>query len=498
MKKRIISVFLLIAMLTGPILTACSEAPAQDETESTPASVETTAAPDETDAETEEAELVDQIEQKDYNGYEFNYLAYSVPREDGTARTLTEFWVEEDSAEPIAAAVWKRNLFINEKLNVKIAMTPSADVAGDVRRAVSSGDNSYDMAGPYKQPAFSVALEGITRDWNTLDIDYEKPWWSQNAREKLDVKGYQFLMSGAILVTEIDDTLAMMYNKNLGENYGLEDVYDVVLEYKWTNEKFMEMTSAVSDDLNGDGIMRPGQDVYGYIQDPDSMSKNWLFSSNLANSRVTEDGTMDFNVDVDRVQGLLDMMAPYFQTDNVNSDLNLYTGMTYFQEDKIYMYAIIVHNVEELRDMESDFGIIPYPMFDEAQGEYITHVGYGSPILLLPILNTENDERLADILEALAITSKQWLIPAYYETTLKEKIARDPDTAKMLDIIVDSMTYDLSYLLNTGIVPNTYQLISKGSNNFASTWAKGEKRNIAIAQKSVDKLIEAGVTQNGG
>ena len=28
--------------------------------------------------------------------------------------------------------------------------------------------------------------------------------------------------------------------------------------------------------------------------------------------------------------------------------------------------------------------------------------------------------------------------------------------------------------------------------------AEGKKRNIAIAQKSVDKLIEAGVTQNGG
>ena len=317
MKKRIISVLLLIAMLCTPVLTACSETEKNEETQGKTTNSETVnPSENPVEAETEEPELVDQIEQKDHNGYEFNYLAHSIPRGDGTARTLTEFWVEEDSAEPIAAAVWKRNLYINEKLNVKIGMTESSDVARDIRTAVSAGDNSYDMAGPYKQPAFAVAMEGLTRDWNTLDIDYSQPWWSQNAREKLDVKGYQFLMSGSILITEIDDTLAMMYNKDLGAEYGLENIYDVVLDKKWTNAKFMEMASVVSEDLNGDGIMTPGTDVFGYIQDYDSMSKNWFFASDLANSRVDAEGKLDFNVNVDRVQVLLEQLATFFKGEN--------------------------------------------------------------------------------------------------------------------------------------------------------------------------------------
>ena len=60
------------------------------------------------------------------------------------------------------------------------------------------------------------------------------------------------------------------------------------------------------------------------------------------------------------------------------------------------------------------------------------------------------------------------------------------------------MTYDLSYLLGTGLVANNYKLIVDGSTNFSSAWAKSYKRNQAIAQKSVDKLIENGNVQNGG
>jgi len=494
MKKRIISALLLAAMLLTPVLTACSETPAQDETDAPSAGMETAPAADETEAETEESQLIDQVEQKDYNGYEFNYLAVETGI-NGTTRFVDEMWVEEDSPEVILSATYKRNLFLAERLNVNVAVTPVGDVPGTIRTSVTSGDNSYDMAGPWKQPALSLALEGHLRDWNTLDVDYSQPWWSQGAVEKLQVQDYQFLMSGNILISEIDDTLAMVYNKSIGTEYNLEDVYSLVLENKWTIDKFMELTSAVSDDLNGDGEMDTGLDLFGYVQDPASMTNNWFFSSDMMNSYVDESGAFKFNVDGEKVQNMIDKLAPYFKTDNVYSGLDLYKGLTFFQEDKIYMYAIILRNVELLRDMESDFGVIPYPKYDEVQERYLTHVGSASPILVIPLLNTEDDERLSDILTAMAISSRQYLLPAYYETALKEKMARDPETATMLDIIVDNKTYDITYLLGVGLISSGANLITQGSTNFASSWAKLVNRNEKIVQKSYDKLIEAGQKQ---
>lgn len=493
-KKRIISALLLAAMLTTPILTACSETTQQDSPDTAPSGSDTSAAAGESESEGDETNLLAQIEKKDYNGYEFNYLALETGI-NGTTRFVDEMWVEEDSAEVILSATYNRNLFLAEQMNVNIAVTPVSNVAGTIRTSVSSGDNSYDMAGAYKPDSLTLALEGNVRDWNTLDIDYAQPWWSQGAVEKLRVQDYQFLMSGNILISEIDDTLAMVYNKDIGEEYNLEDVYSLVLENKWTIDRFMELTSAVSDDLDGNGEMDVGTDLFGYVQDPASMTNNWFFSSDLMNSYVDEDGAFHFNVDTERVQGMLDKLSPYFKTDNVYSGLDLYKGLVFFEEDKIYMYAIILRNVELLRNMESDFGVIPYPMYDEVQGRYLTHVGSASPILTIPLLNTEDDERLSDILEAMAISSRQYLLPAYYETALKEKMARDPETATMLDIIVDNKTYDITYLLGVGLINSASGLIKSGSTNFASSWAKTSSRNEKVAQKSFDKLIEAGKKQ---
>jgi len=493
MKKRILSALLLAAMMLTPVLTSCSETPGQGETDTSAASVETTPAAGESEVETEEPKLTDQIEAKDYNDYEFNYLAIQGGR--GGSRFEDEMWVEEDSADVILSAVYNRNLLLEERLGIKISITPSTNLYGDISNSVTSGDNSYDLCGPYKADANSLALQGVLRDWNTLDIDYSQNWWSQGAVEKLNILGHQFWMSGSILITEIDDTLAMFYNKEVGKNYGLEDIYSIVLENKWTIDKFMEMTSAVSDDANGDGRMKPGDDVLGYVQDPASMTNNWFFAADLMNCQITEDGVFSFNVDAERVQGLLDKLAPYFQTDNVYSGLELYQGMPYFKEDKIYIYAIILYNMEDLRDMDSDFGVIPYPMYDEAQGRYITHVGLASPILTIPLINTEDDERLSDILTSMAMASKERMIPAYYEVALKDKIARDPDSATMLDIIVDSKTYDITYMNGLGLISTGASLITKGSTNFASSWAKMTARNEKIFQKTIDKYLEAGEKQ---
>lgn len=495
MKKATAWILAMIMLLT-PIFSACSETTAEEDKSvaaenADPAAVEGEAEPE------VEAQLIDRVEEKDYEGYEFNYLAHETGI-NGTTRFVDEMWVEEESAEVILNATWQRNMFISDRLNVEIAVTPAADPSATLRQAVTAGDDSYDMAGAWKAPSLTLSMEGMVRDWNTLDIDYTQPWWSQGAREKLKVKNYQFLMSGNILISEIDDTLAMCYNKDLIADYNLEDIYAVVREGRWTIDKFIEMTSAVSGDLDGDAEMKIGVDLYGYVQDPASMTNNWFFSCDMMKDGVNDDGMFDFNVDGERVQGMLDKLAPYFDTDNIYSGLDLYVGLDYFQENKIFVYAIILRNLELLREMEVDFGVIPYPMYDEAQGRYITHVGAASPILTIPLLNTSNDERLADILEAMAVSSRQYLLPAYYETALKDKIARDPETADMLDIIVESKTYDLSYLIGTGLISTGAGLITSGSTNFASSWAKSASRNAKVVQKSIDKMIEAGEDQELG
>ena len=58
-------------------------------------------------------------------------------------------------------------------------------------------------------------------------------------------------------------------------------------------------------------------------------------------------------------------------------------------------------------------------------------------ILAVPITAT-NLERTGIITEALSAESYKRVIPAYYETALKTKYARDDESVQMLDMIANS------------------------------------------------------------
>lgn len=90
--------------------------------------------------------------------------------------------------------------------------------------------------------------------------------------------------------------------------------------------------------------------------------------------------------------------------------------------------------VTVFRAMETDFGILPMPKFDKEQKEYFSIVSTGSAnTISIPV--TADAERSGAVIEALSAESHYILTPAFYDTVLKTKAARDDDSADMLDII---------------------------------------------------------------
>lgn len=496
---RIRIVSLLVAstfLLTLLALTSCVK---KDSSDDNIAQTELTKIDESSAAESESSDndLLDMIEKKDYGGYDFNVLATAPdPNINNPTRFVDEIAVEREKGEVINDAVWYRNLFINNKLNVNIHAIPTSDYASTVRKSVHANDRAYDLISLYKHFTFSLAAEGLFRNWSELDIDYHRgEWWNQSALENLNICGIQLFMSGSMLMSEIDDTLAMLFNKVLAEDYNVGDIYETVKTGDWTIERFGQMVALVSADLDGDSKMKPGNVLYGYIQDPISMTNNWAFSCDLLHDKIEDDGTLSLNVDSDRINRTLEALSPIMKSENVNTNLDLYEGLNYFKENTIFIYAIILRNVELMRDMDVDFGIIPYPKLDDHQENYYTHVGIGSPILTIPKTNVADDKMLADILEAMAISSHYYYIPAYYDIALQTKIARDEQSEEMLDIIIASRIYNWTYYAGTSegtssIVTIIAPLIKKGSANFSSNWARSEARTIKVLQEFLDNIIE--------
>ena len=137
--------------------------------------------------------------------------------------------------------------------------------------------------------------------------------------------------------------------------------------------------------------------------------------------------------------------------------------------------------------MEDDYGIIPYPKWDEAQDGYHTMVDGSHDILGVP--KTASDtERTGIIVEALSAESYKKVVPVFYDTALKTKAARDEDSSAMIDIIRDSLTFDFGYLHSSSIDSVGHMFVGwirENNNNIVSSY---DARSSGFATK-LEKVL---------
>ena len=116
-------------------------------------------------------------------------------------------------------------------------------------------------------------------------------------------------------------------------------------------------------------------------------------------------------------------------------------------EPKRALFADGVFNnaVTTLRDVEFDYGIIPYPKWDTQQEAYYTSVDGGHEGLAA-VRSISDPEFVGTIIEALCAESWKKTVPAYYDVALKYKGARDYESIAMIDMIMDSRIFDFGYV----------------------------------------------------
>lgn len=178
---------------------------------------------------------------------------------------------------------------------------------------------------------------------------------------------------------------------------------------------------------------------------------------------------------------------------NQNEDADFPTPVHSYSLDRfIDGRAVFINNeifasIEYLRDMKDDYGILPYPKWDENQDKYYTMVDGSHDVLAVPI-TVSDPERTGIITEALCAESYKQVVPAYYETALKTKYTRDDESIAMIDMIVNSRVFDLGYVYDgwKGASFIFADLVSKNNPNFESKWASSESAITKYYQSVID------------
>ncbi len=434
MKKKILSILLLGAMLVS--LVACGgDGKGNDDTKDT------------TDVSGTENSAYAGIEKKNY-GKELNILYHNPD-----SAYFTYFFTEENDGEAMQVAVYNRELKIEDHLGIEINWV-IANNAGDtsinavypsLQQMAMTGDNLYQIAFTHCiQDTAILITDGLLTDLNTVStINLDNEWWNQRSNENLSAGGKQYYVVSDFT---IPDVYTVLFNKEMVKTNNLEDPYQLVRDGKWTLDKMRELGEAVLLD-NGDGIWDIN-DTYGFGAPGEHMLTAFTYSCGLQIVEKDEDGNFTFALNnqktydvVDKLKQLFDSPATYYYEwyhdagvmgGSVEKSLNISTGRCLFGLKAL-------SSLDEYRNIDIDFGILPYPKYDENQEDYLS-LDWG--VLTCVPLVSQDKEMTGEALELFAFLAKDEVLPTFYDIMLGEKLSRDPESREMLDIIFDGVIFD--------------------------------------------------------
>jgi ABC-type glycerol-3-phosphate transport system substrate-binding protein len=474
---------ILAAAIISTFFTACASSGTDTETTTAGQTVTTQA------ENTETTLLYPVLPEKNYDGYEFSFLV-----RDESAMIFAEkaIFSDGESGEPINDAVYRRNKKIEETFNIKITQNAVASPSATIKTLITAGDCPYDAMSEATQPVSLMARENMLVElYDVPYLDLSMPWWDQTLKTDLSIGGKLYLAAGDLIITDEGGTWGFIFNKNLAENRGIEDLYAAVKNGSWTLDKFAGISKSVSEDLNGDGKFNVKDDLYGFATESYNTFVFMVGSDTKLCGKDADDYPVlminndkfitayDKAVAISKAESSLHSARITGVSGNV-----FYEGIIpAFNDGRILFYLGSMALVPLFRDMENEFGILPVPKYDEDQENYMTTMSvYNNGSISIPITNADL-ERTGIILEALAAESSYTLMPAYYEITLKTKLSRDNESADMLDILFAHRRIDPCSTYNFG---GMFDLISSETTDLVSGYMSREEKALAEIQKLIE------------
>ncbi|MBE6561340.1 MAG: hypothetical protein E7662_09440 [Ruminococcaceae bacterium] len=487
--KKFASALLALLML-APALAACSDepAPVTDDT----SAAEMTAPSENAPSETGRADVKDNIPA------DFNLSGKSVGLLVRAGQRKLDFdGGGEETGDVIYDAVYYRTRTVEERLGFTFDLTEGVnkwqDFGKELEQNIMAGDDRWQIV---ITPA--NATMGSGRDFLFQDlsenkyIDLDQPWWWKKPTTEISLDGKKIrYLVGDICLTCNTTAGAMYFNTNLLTNagYNTDELYQSVIDRKWTYDKLHEMSASLYKDVNGNGKVDDG-DIYGMMTMSKETIRHMEFTGNIRHYSRDENGYPYLDYDQERSVKMIDTLNKllyetkgneYREGDTVYT---IFTGGTAAFFPGRLNYALNTN----FREMKDNYGIIPYPMLDLEQGEYTNLIHGSNNYATVPITCKTPDESGA-VIEAMCAESYRTVVELFYETALKSKYSRDSYSGQCIDIILATSE---KYFINeyNNVVKGGLMItdqVSKNQNNFASAYAAQK----AVTDQKIKDLIAA-------
>ncbi len=459
--------------------------------------------PAQTTMQSNESESETTVEEIDYDSmsvlerlqYDYNSVPDGLPDQDFggdeiviSVMSNNVIGPEEQTGEIIDDALYKRRLNIEERFNCKLkkyAMSWSdhQDYTNQMNAIFLSNDDIFDLVEIWNTKAVVFCQQGFFTDLTQVDtINFDKPWFFNDAISRFSYKNHKFVSVDMLSATNpISGLNCVFFNKDMAEQYGVENLYDVVKDNKWTFDYAAALVKGIYSDLDGDGIVNSKQDEFGYEIATATYSFTAMPSFDLQLIGKDENDVPFFppSVNIERFDKIYSSVRSLIKENDSVTSSDWGDGV--FSSGRALLFSDIIGTMNGMRDVEFNIGILPLYRYDETQENYkacFLPNPSGIPV------SHEDKERSGILLSALAAGGYKEVLVPYFETVVKTKYTTDEDSAEMLDIIVSNVTTDGTIMYNGSMIYFFLEFL-KTSKEFASYWASQEKSGT----KYMDKVI---------
>ena len=511
--KRILALVLSLAMILVVFLMAgCGDDPTEttgssstsgttgsgsetDNTSGTSGGSETTGGSGDTSSSatepTETAEPDGYSKPYGFEDVDFGGATFTIAADDGAADgwdASKEVYSEE--TDTISVAVRLRNEVMQELYNCTIQVEATGAIGPLIEADRTSGTDRI-KAYTVKYGGKGTAEDGANYNLYTLGINFENPWWDQTYVDTYSVRKNNgtmtlYTMIGDFALSSFSATHAIIVNKDvLATSPVQDDIYELVRNKEWTMDKFMEFIINTAQESSGNSELHWSEgDIMGWVRT--SHATNGLHTASGLPIIETNDGVMSSAIGnhLTEWDNIMETAISVWHTEGAET-------ITYLQVQEALSSATtlfgseVLDVLERMKDTENvSVGVLPYPLYSESQENYAHYVDNHFYAYLVPT-SVSNPTVMGEFLEVYAFHSRYLVRPAWIDAYAYEYCS-DADSAEMLEIILDTRTYDPGYLWWSQYESGFSGFISNDQNE-VTRW---NDRNAATIQNDINAFVE--------
>lgn len=388
-------------------------------------------------------------------------------------------WCESLSTESTSVdkLMFERQKRVEERFNVKLKFEFRAgewdnrdSFITELMNSILPGDKAYDMVGQYTPCAGMGTAYGLYQDLNKVPyLDFSKPWWPTKLVDTATVGTKLYFATGDITVTLMRNVHCMFVNLDLYESYNLasavggKSIFQLVDDHEWTMENMLKLAVdkvsveegyyglTLSSDVTADSYFYGG----GFISLENVNGKLSLASC------LTDQSLSDyFDIVQDMFTGHYDDIALCSKDKNAKKA---------FEQNKALFDTSSISGSSTYTKKGVKFSILPMPLLNADRESYSTSYSMWVTKYSIPI-DVKDNSMSGMIMEGLASDSYRNISDEIYydHFQIRYNSAADVDSARMFDIVSDSVVFDTARMFMTEI--KIFSKFRSGVNSIDQNW----------------------------